>query len=71
MTEDIVRQYGLAVDHNGFTEQMELQRERSRAARGSDTALILQRSVKALPTKFVGYEFTDYESTIQGIFQAA
>ncbi len=71
MTEDIVQQYGITVDHHGFTEQMELQRERSRAARGSDTALILQRSVKALPTKFVGYEFTDYESEIVGIFQAA
>ncbi len=70
MTEDIVSQSGLTVDHHGFVEQMESQRERSRSARGNETALILQRSVKPSPTKFLGYEFSDYESKVLGIFRA-
>ncbi|MCB0344967.1 MAG: alanine--tRNA ligase [Bdellovibrionales bacterium] len=70
LTEDIVSNAGLSVDRKGFSEAMDEQRERSRAARADDTELILQRAVKPLETKFVGYERSnaEYESKILGIF---
>ena len=68
LTEDIVASKGFAVDKQGFFDAMEEQRERSRSARAEDTELILQKAVKASETKFVGYEFLEYESSIRGIF---
>jgi alanyl-tRNA synthetase len=70
LTEDIVRADGLTVDHEAFSAQMESQRSRSRAARAADTELVLRRTVKPLPSKFVGYEFTEYESRVRGMFSA-
>ncbi len=68
LTEDIVSAAGLSVDKEGFSAEMERQRERSRSARATETAQILQRSVKPVPSKFVGYEFEEYESTVLGMF---
>jgi alanyl-tRNA synthetase len=70
MTEDILRTEGLVVDSEGFSEQMELQRERSRSARSSETQQILQRSVSQIPCEFVGYDFEEYESKVLGLFNA-
>lgn len=70
MTEDIAGSYGLSVDRDGFSAEMERQRERSRAARSSETELILQRSVKALPSEFCGYDYNQYESHVLGLFDA-
>lgn len=72
LTEDIVANAGLTVDRKGFSDAMDEQRERSRAARADDTELILQRAVKPLDTKFVGYERSnsEYESSISGIFNS-
>jgi len=47
---------------------MEAQRDKSRAARADKADLILRKMVRPLPTQFVGYEFTEYESTVLGIF---
>ncbi|MFN8390407.1 MAG: alanine--tRNA ligase [Bdellovibrionota bacterium] len=71
LTEDLARTQGLTVDSDGFSASMEKQRERSRAARASDTELILQRSVKPQKTEFVGYEFTEYESNVLSLFDAS
>ena len=71
MTEDIVQGLGLALDHQGFTREMEKQRERSRSARSEDTELILQRAVKATETKFLGYEFNEYESEVLGLYDSS
>ncbi|MBP9837081.1 MAG: alanine--tRNA ligase [Proteobacteria bacterium] len=68
LTEDLLKTSGLTVDHDGFSAAMERQRERSRSARAGDTELILQKAVKATPTKFVGYEFNEYESKIVGLY---
>lgn len=68
LTEDLSRQRGLTLDLDGFTQAMEEQRERSRTARASDTELVLQRAVKPVPTRFVGYEFEEYESQVIGLF---
>ena len=45
LTEDIASGYGMSVDHDGFSAEMEEQRDRSRSARASETELILQRNV--------------------------
>ena len=68
LTEDIVRTHGIAVDHEGFSEAMEEQRERSRSARASSTQLILQRSVKPTNTTFVGYDYDEYESELVAMY---
>ncbi len=71
MTEDIVLSHGMSVDREQFHEAMEQQRERSREARSSSTALILQKSVKPQEVQFVGYNQLEYESNISGIFGEA
>lgn len=68
LTEDIVRAKGMSVDVEGFTEAMEAQRERSRSARSSQTALIIQRAVKPYATKFVGYDYLEYETKVVGLY---
>lgn len=68
LTEDIVRAKGMSVDVEGFTESMEAQRERSRSARSSQTALIIQRAVKPYATKFVGYDYLEYETKVVGLY---
>ena len=68
LTEDIARVDGLGVDHSAFSERMEEQRERSRSVRAGETEQILRRTVKPVPVRFVGYEFTEYESEIIGLF---
>jgi alanyl-tRNA synthetase len=68
MTEDLVRAAGLVVDKDQFAAQMSAQRERSRAARASEIELILRRAVKPVPTRFVGYDYLEYESPVLGLF---
>lgn len=68
LTEDIVSGFSLSVDGDGFSREMEAQRERSRSARASEIELILQRNVEPLPTSFVGYECNEYESEVLGLF---
>lgn len=70
LTQDILRADGISVDEEGFSTEMEQQRERSRSARASETELVLQRSVTPSPTKFVGYDQLEWESEIAGIFDA-
>jgi alanyl-tRNA synthetase len=70
LTQDIVQAHGLNVDQDGFSAEMDQQRQRSRTARATEIELILQRAVKTLPTIFKGYEYTQYESKVVGIFNA-
>jgi len=71
LTQDIARINNIAVDVKAFEEKMSEQRERARSARASSSELILQRAVRPSKTKFVGYEFLEYESSIKGIFTEA
>ena len=68
LTEDILKSRGLSVDLDGFQAAMEEQRERSRSARASESIQIIQKSVKALPSKFVGYDKINAQSEVLGIF---
>lgn len=68
LTEDILKKEELSLNREGFSLEMEKQRERSRSARGKEVELVLQRSVSQIPSTFVGYENTEYESSVLGIF---
>lgn len=68
LTDDMLRLYSCTLDLDGFSREMEAQRERSRSARAGQTNLLLQKSVKPSKSQFVGYEFSEYESTIKGMF---
>lgn len=68
LTQDLARSYGLVVDEKGFSEEMEKQKERSRAARAGEAELVLRKMVKPFPSRFVGYDFSEYESSIAGLF---
>jgi alanyl-tRNA synthetase len=69
LTQDIVRLSELSVDIRGFEEKMSAQRERARHARASSAELLLQRAVRPQPTKFVGYEFLEFESPVKALFK--
>ncbi|ACV21836.1 alanine--tRNA ligase [Slackia heliotrinireducens] len=78
VTEEICSESGISVDHARFEECMNEQRERARAATKDDAEAawstygsIYADLLKELgPTKFVGYEGTDYEgATIKAIIR--
>ena len=68
LTEDIVSNQKMTVDLDGFEDAMQEQRERSRSARANQSILILQKSVKTLPSTFVGYDKLTIESEVLGLF---
>ena len=67
--EEMARERGLAIDHQGFGREMEQQRERARASwKGAEKGAVVPAYQKLLEqgrTKFLGY--TDLESTSQVI----
>jgi len=69
LTEDIAREHGLTVDHEGFDAAMDEQRERARAAgQFKGQGQISAEAVKALPaTEFLGYETGSGEAEVVGV----
>ena len=67
--EEMARERGLVIDHQGFGREMEQQRERARASwKGAEKGAVVPAYQKLLEqgrTKFLGY--TDLESTSQVI----
>jgi len=63
--EDMAREHGLAIDHEGFEREMEQQRDRARASwKGAEKGAVAPAYQKLLEqgrTKFLGY--TDLEAT--------
>lgn len=68
LTADIAGRHGLKVDEKKFDSLMAEQKERSRSARASEDNLVLQKTVKPHPTKFIGYTNLEAKASIQGIF---
>lgn len=68
--EDMARDFGLAIDRDGFASEMEKQRTRARASwKGADKAQI-KPEYQALPkTEFVGRETLESEATVAGVFE--
>ena len=63
LTADIARERGLRVDMEGYEREMELQRERARAASKFGVDLRAGESINA-HSDFVGYDTLETESTI-------
>ncbi|WP_251549285.1 alanine--tRNA ligase [Neobacillus muris] len=70
LTEEYAEEAGLTVDHEGFEEEMEGQRERARAARQDENSMHVQGGVLrdlTVPSKFVGYDELRTTSTVMAI----
>jgi alanyl-tRNA synthetase len=68
LTADIVKKEGLTVDEAGFTEEMELQRERGRKAwRGEEAADIARFA--GLSSEFIGYDTDVSSSRVVALFK--
>ncbi|GIW42480.1 MAG: alanine--tRNA ligase [Candidatus Binatia bacterium] len=68
MTEDILREEGIAVDREGFERAMEAQRRKAREARRAQLDLALPSS--ALRSRFVGDRIYEFESPVVAVFRA-
>ncbi|MFI3173699.1 MAG: alanine--tRNA ligase [Bacillota bacterium] len=69
LTKEILEEQGLSVDEEGFQNEMQQQKERARAARGTDTymgteATIFDELPQELSTTFKGYDNVVCEATL-------
>ena len=69
--EEMAREKGLAIDHQGFGREMERQRERARASwKGAEKAAVVPAYQKLLErgrTKFLGYSEMEATSRVIGV----
>ena len=69
--EEMARERGLAIDHEGFAREMEQQRERARASwKGAEKGAVVPAYQKLLEqgrTKFLGYHDLDATSRVIGL----
>jgi alanyl-tRNA synthetase len=72
--EEMAREYGLAIDRDGFTAEMDKQRERARASwKGGEKSVIApvwQRLISEGRTKFLGYEKLEAEAKVAALVVA-
>ncbi len=70
LTEDILRNEGIAVDHEGFERLMEEQRTRGRAARETVVHGDSLNAAAALPqSRFLGYDRLTHESRVTALYR--
>ncbi len=72
LTEEIAEESGFSVDLEGFKEQMELQKQRARAARSSDESMKSQSKDLLefkVDSEFVGYSQLEANAHIVGLFE--
>ncbi|MCL2404689.1 MAG: alanine--tRNA ligase [Defluviitaleaceae bacterium] len=72
LTREILEESGLSMDIDGFTAEMENQKNRARAARGASTYMgadetIYNKLPPGLPTKFCGYDTHTCEAKVLAI----
>ena len=73
LSAEIAREHGLEVDMEGFEQEMEAQRQQSRAAQaftGSMEMLTAYENLGAGASEFVGYLHTESESVVAAILAA-
>lgn len=72
LTREIAEEQGVDVDLDGFKTEMEIQRNRARAAR-EDVESMSSQSVDlmnfTIPTTFVGYAVFEADSVVTGLFK--
>jgi len=74
LSEEILAERDLTVDHEGFKRCMERQRKRSREGSDISADVFVATTITAIkkdvePTEFVGYDATEAESEIVAIFK--
>ncbi|GHH97118.1 alanine--tRNA ligase [Neobacillus kokaensis] len=72
LTEEYAEEAGMQIDHEGFEEEMEGQRERARAARHDENSMQVQGGVLrdiTLASKFTGYDALKTTSTVIAIIK--
>jgi alanyl-tRNA synthetase len=72
LTEEYAEEEGMKVDHDGFEAEMEMQRERARAARHDVDSMQVQGGVLGelkVNSEFVGYEQLNTEATVVALVQ--
>lgn len=74
LTDEIVAERGATVDHDGFAEEMEAQRNRAKAAwKGADAAVLADTYKQVLdtigPTEFTGYSADEGSGRILAIMR--
>ncbi|MCM3566493.1 alanine--tRNA ligase [Neobacillus mesonae] len=72
LTEEYADEEGMKIDHEGFEAEMELQRERARAARHDENSMQVQGGVLRdiiVESKFVGYDELKTNSTVIAIIK--
>ncbi|MBA4601322.1 alanine--tRNA ligase [Thermoactinomyces mirandus] len=70
LTEEIAREQGFSVDHKGFDEEMERQRERARMARQDVDSMQVQGGALSelqVKSEFVGYGQMECETTVAAL----
>src|SRR5436190_20968618 len=67
LTELMARERGLTVDVTGFEKLMEEQRERARKAQKKEAISVEEGTLKAAPTKFLGYDFLETEAVVETV----
>ncbi len=69
--EEMARELGLRIDHEGFAQAMQSQRERARASwRGAEKGVVVPAYQQLLAegrTKFLGYDKLESTSVVKGI----
>ena len=72
LTAEIAGEHGLSVDQEAFDEEMKLQKERARAARGDLNSMGSQAADLMnfeRPSRFVGYEQLSCEGEVIALFK--
>jgi alanyl-tRNA synthetase len=72
LTEEYAEEEGMKIDHDGFEVEMELQRERARAARHDVDSMQVQGGVLGdikVESKFIGYDQLQTSSTVAAIIK--
>src|SRR5699024_5995379 len=70
LTEEYAQERGFSVDLEGFSQEMEKQRERARAARGDDQSMKAQSGVFSeleVESEFIGYTEVKASSRLNAI----
>src|SRR5581483_4390546 len=66
--EEMAREFGLTIDRQGYSEEMEKQRSRARASwKGADKAFIPDEYRSAEPTEFIGREALEAVVTVRQV----
>src|SRR6266513_2187100 len=67
LTELMARERGFTVDVTSFEKLMEEQRERARKAQKKEKISVQEAELKAVPTKFLGYDFLETEAVVETV----